>query len=98
MLNQDGYPIARRNKSDRQVLYTKSHFTPYKCLPLQSNEFSFSETSEINLRPNSLDPAGIQQVTCKKCLKPKNKVLASSALETPSRNAFGFKNSVQKDH
>ena len=58
----------------------------------------FCEISKINHRPNSLDQAGIQQATCKKCLKLEDKVLASSALETPSRNAFGVKDSVQKDH
>lgn len=65
------------------------------CHPLQSNTFSLSEISKINLHPNSLNLAGILQATCKK-RHSEDKMLANFAFETPPQNAFGIKESVQK--
>ena len=96
-LNRDAIQLPGESKATDKYYAPNLTFTPYKRLPLQSSVFPLSEISNINPHPNSLDLAVIQQATCKKKrLKPEDKVLASSAFETPPRDAFGVKEGVPK--
>ena len=90
-LNRDAIQLPGETKvTDKYYNAPNLTFTPCKRIPL-------SEISKINPHPNSLDQAGIQQVTCKKKrLKPEDKVLASSEFGAPPQNAFGVKEGVQK--
>lgn len=76
-LNRDAIQLPGETKATDSA--PKLTYTPFKHLPL----------SEINPHPNSLEQAGIQQLTKKKRAKPEDKVLLSSQFETPPQNAFG---------
>ena len=103
-LNRDAIQQPGETKVTDKFLEPNLGFTPYKRYGLQNCVFSSSDISNIkesNTHPNSLVLAGIKQTTSEtvvknKRIKPEDKVLASSDLPTPTKNAFGVKEGVHK--
>ena len=104
-LNRDAIKLPGEKKVTDKFLEPNLGFTPHKRYGLLRGVFSSSGISNImesNTHPNSLLLAGINQTTSEtvvknKCIKPEDKVLASSDLPTVTKNAFGIKQGVHKN-